>query len=158
MNQQPDAKIRDPSRELAQKTVETGRLPRGARTRFVVAMLLCTGAASCGNVLLKYVFSRTREPELSSLHQLPGLVGTFLGNGLFDLATFLLVIEFAALIYAFRYGPFSLTVPIRGALTYVFTAVLAIFFLGEQVTLWRWAAIAIIVSGITLVGISEEIG
>ncbi|MGC8492668.1 MAG: EamA family transporter [Syntrophobacteraceae bacterium] len=158
MNRKSDAKVRDRSEELARKTVETGRLPRRARTRFAVAMLICTGAASVGNVLLKYVFSRAREPEFGSLHQIPGLLGMFLGNGLFDLATCLLVIEFAALIYAFRYGPFSLAVPIRGALTYVFTAVLAIFFLGEQVTPWRWAAIAVIVSGITLIGISEEIG
>ena len=66
----------------------------------------------------------------------------------------LLIMDFAAFASALRYGTLSLTVPIRGAAAYAGTAVLAVFFLGEQVNMMHWVSIALIVVGVSLIGIS----
>ncbi len=123
---------------------ETGRLPKEARKRYALALLAVAAAGSTGNVMVKYGMDHI---------QVHSALGIFSSMWL-DVGVFLLCVQFVALTLAFRWGPLSLTVPLRGASIYILTALLAIFFLGEQISLMRWAAIVVITIGITLIGIS----
>lgn len=122
--------------------------------RFAIVMAIVIASAATGNVLLKYSSSGSKGASVQSISDLPSAVLTALSNVWLILAVVLLIIQFIGLIYAMRLGPLSLVVPLRGGANYLLVALLAQFFLGEQVSFERWIALAIIFIGVTAIGIS----
>lgn len=141
----PNSLSKHPSSdELAAQEQQTGRLPRAALPRYITALLVVAVSGAGGNILVKYGIDHTKIYTVADVFK----------NLHLDLGVFLLCVQFSALITAFRWGPLSLTVPMRGASIYILTALLAIYFLNEQIGLMRWAAIVVIIIGITIIGIS----
>ena len=141
-----------------EKSASSGSLPPEARLRyaFLIAVLVVSGSVS--NILLEYAFGQIQFPRLESPLDIVRMIGDLLSNPWMDLGISLMIVQFISLIYAFRLGPFSLTIPLRGSGIYILTAVLAQFILDEKVTLMRWVAIAVILVGIFFIGISERKG
>lgn len=154
MSEQDRAISRRSPAKFTEKVTENGHIPQQHRKPLIIALAIVIISDSFGNVLLKYALSGDRAPSAQSLADIPRAALDALTNVWLDLAIMLLVIQFISLIYALRLGPLSLVVPMRGAATYIFTALLAQYVLGEPVTLERWAALAIILVGVTLIGIS----
>jgi len=140
---------------IADEANRTGRLPRRARKRYMIAMTVVGVSGAVGNVLLKYGLRNTNVPPIESISALVAAAVSVAATPWLNLGVILLVVQFVALTYALRSGPLSLTVPIRGASIYVLTALLAQYFLGEQVTSERWGAIMLILAGMTMIGISS---
>lgn len=152
---QPSNQSQDPSpKNLAKQALQTGQLPKAARKRFAIALTIVVVTTSIGNVLIKYSFADGRAPEVSAIGDLPGAIFSVLTNIWLILAIILLITEFIALIYAMRIGPLSLVVPMRGSATYILTAILAHYFLGEIVTPERWAALVVILIGVVMIGLT----
>jgi drug/metabolite transporter (DMT)-like permease len=139
---------------LAKKAADTGRLPKKARKPFAIALLIVAISTSFGNILIKYSFQDGRAPTVNSIADLPKAALSVLTNIWLILAIILLITEFIALIYAMRLGPLSLVIPLRGAATYIVTAILAYYFLGEVVTPERWAALILILIGVVMIGLT----
>ena len=149
-----DNENHESSDQLAQDALKSGRLPEKARGRYLVAVLIVMASVAFGNIALKYGFKHLQFGHLNSVVDIFQYIGKALSNVWLVAGICLLIIHFAALTSALRYGPLSLTVPIRGAAAYAGTAVLAVFFLGEQVNMMHWVSIALIVVGVSLIGIS----
>ena len=145
---------KDFSANLAEEAAKTGRLPKKARKPFFTALAIVVVAASLGNILLKYGLQGDRAPSVQSLSGIPQAAISTLTNVWVVLAILLLILEFICQIYAMRFGPLSLMVPLRGASTYIVSSLLAQYFLNEQVTPERWAALVIILVGVTMIGLS----
>lgn len=139
---------------LAKKAVHTGQLPKKARKPFVIALLIVAVSTSFGNILIKYSFQDGRAPTVNSIADLPQAAFSVMTNIWLILAIILLITEFIALIYAMRLGPLSLVIPLRGAATYIVTALLAYYFLGEVVTPERWAALILILIGVVMISLT----
>lgn len=142
--------------EIAEEAAKTGQVPQRARQRFFIAIAILAISASFGNIALKYGLSGDRAPSLDTLSfgSIWSAAIATLGNIWVDLAIILLITEFIAMIYAMRYAPISLVIPLKGAAIYIFSAFLAQVFLNEEVTLMRWMAIVVILVGVGMVGIS----
>ena len=103
---------------------------------------------ACGTILLKVGAERVTYadgilPMLgSALRNLPLVTGFTLQ-----------MIPLVAWVVLLKYMPLTKLQPMI-ALTYVVTPVLAVLFLGEQVSLLRAAGIGLIVFGVLLVGVS----
>lgn len=72
-------------------------------------------------------------------------------NPWFITALFTLVIGFGAMIIAFKGGDLTALYPLM-ATTYIWLTLFAIFFLGETVSIIKWAGIGMIVLGVSLIG------
>jgi drug/metabolite transporter (DMT)-like permease len=57
---------------------------------------------------------------------------------------------------ALKFADLSLIFPL-GSLAYVFTVLLSVKYLGEKMTAYRWIAIILIVSGVSLIGLGYSI-
>lgn len=142
------------SNELAQESLETGHLPTSARKRYVIALVVIAASAPSGNILLKLGLGDIGKTSIASISDIFPLVAQALTSPWLDAGIMLLIVQFLALTYALRFGPLSLTVPLRGAATYAGTTALAVFFLGEKVSLLHWGAILVILLGMMLIGLS----
>jgi drug/metabolite transporter (DMT)-like permease len=132
----------------------TGGIPRGKRRNFIISFILVVITASSADVLIKYSVSGDRAFTVNSLSEIPDAALHMLTNVWLILAIVLILIQFVTFAQALRLGPLSFVVPMRGACTYVATALLAQAFLGEEVTLERWGAIVVILVGVTIIGLT----
>lgn len=146
------------SKELAEEAMDSGELPEGARKRYVVSVFVMAISVSFGSILLKYGLSKTKFPQMRSFGDIYQAGVNALSNPWIDLGIILLIANFVALGHALRYGPLSLTAPLRSAAGFVGTPILAVVFLGEHINLMHWVGILAITADSILMGISGEKG
>ena len=72
-------------------------------------------------------------------------------NYLLLLGLFLYITAMFLILIALKYGELSVLYPVI-AMSYVWVALLSIFFLGEPVGFLKWSGVFAIVAGITLIG------
>ena len=142
------------SKELAEKAMDSGELPEGARKRYIVSICVMALSVSFGNILLKYGLSQVKFPHVKSFGDIYQAGIQAASNAWLDLGIILLIVNFIALGHALRYGPISLTTPLRSAAGFVGVPVLAVLLLGEHVNLMHWVGIVTITAGSILMGIS----
>src|SRR3989344_5628760 len=103
-------------------------------------VLFTTLLTSSAQILWK-IGSESLKPDLMSvLTNYPLIMGLFLyaiGGGL--------------LIISLRGGEVSVLYPII-ATSYIWVSLMSIYFLNEQMNLWRWAGIFVIIAGISFIG------
>jgi transporter family protein len=120
--------------------------------RFIISMAVVVIASSLGDVLLKYSL-KGNSFSLHSFSAISSAVLSWVTNVWLIVAITCMFIQFVAFLQALRLAPLSLVVPLRST-TYVVTALLAWYILHERIPIDRWEAIAVILIGVSLIGIS----
>jgi len=117
----------------------------GKRRQAVVIILCCTLLVAVAQLLIKTGANRLSHPDLMGT-----LVGIFTIPPLF--AGYCLYGIFAVLmVYALRHGELSVLYPLI-SLGYVWVAILSVLVFHETMNLMKLAGIAIIVSGVAVLG------
>lgn len=115
------------------------------RRKSIGLVLICTVLGAAAQLLLKLGSS---DVDTSSLWNIAWTMGTSIplitGLALYGLSTVLFI-------YALRNEQLSLLYPLI-SLTYVWVTAASIAFLGESISFWKIAGVAVIVSGVALLG------
>ena len=126
--------------------------PRNRVNRSVYLVLGCTIFAAAAQILVKFgaghpmpVFEPARVsswmPFLAALLKNWPLI---IGYSMSACNAFLLIL-------ALRDGQLSLLYPII-ALTYVWVNLLSIYFFGDQMNIWKWMGVSLVIGGVGLLG------
>jgi drug/metabolite transporter (DMT)-like permease len=120
--------------------------------KVVLVMLLATLAVSLGEALLSKGMKLTNVPTASGWMQVQTVLNRYVICG-----TALMTAYFGLYMLALRWADLSFVLPLT-AVSYLLGALLAKFYLGEQVSPTRWAGILIITLGVIVVGFGERGG
>ena len=108
-------------------------------------------ASSTGDVLLSAAMKRIGDlDEIRVKKGLLSVVGHVVREKLFLLGLACLIFSFFCLLTALSWGDASLVAPASASLTFICSAVLAKFFLHENVDRRRWIAAALVCCGVLL--------
>ncbi len=107
---------------------------------------LLAGVVILANVLGNFFLSRGLRTDAPGAGLLSALFNPWV-----ILGVSLLILWMLSRMTLLSWADLSYVLPVT-ALGYVLTALMARFFLGEQVSLGRWAGIALIMGGVSLVG------
>jgi len=109
----------------------------------IILVLLCTGLTASGQILLKKGV-QTASLDLTIFQDYQLVLGSFL----YVIAAFLLLL-------ALKDGELSVLYPLF-ATSYIWTNLLAISFLGEAITMLKWAGTGLVILGVTAIGIGGK--
>ncbi len=123
--------------------------------RIFVVIFLATLSAAVGETLISYAMKKNGQVDLTELSQWLKLIFSVLRNPYIFVGVILLGIFFFLYLAALSWADLSFVLPLT-ALSYVFVAFLAKFFLKEDVSWYRWAGTLIIIIGITLVALDRR--
>lgn len=101
----------------------------------IALVILCTAFTSFAQILYKY--GANRLPEL--ITNVPLIAGLFLYG-----------IGAVMLIVSFKGGDVSVLYPII-ATSYIWVSLLSNYYFGEQLNIYKWIGIALIIAGISLI-------
>ncbi|MEC4817115.1 MAG: EamA family transporter [Scytonema sp. PMC 1069.18] len=133
------------------KQQNSGKLDK----KFITAMAIVIVGTSLGDVFFKKGMNLLKLPSQFSLSVIPHFLVDILSNIWIDFGVLLMVAQFIAFARALRWGPYSVVVPLRAS-SYIITALLAKYFLQEQLNPTRWAGILIVMFGVIMIGISDK--
>ena len=77
-----------------------------------------------------------------------------LKNGYFVAGVAVYLVSAVLSVISFRGGELTVLVPLA-SLNYIWTAVLAQYYLGEKMNFWKWTGIALIFIGLAFVGLGD---
>lgn len=118
-------------------------------------MVIVVVGTSLGDVFFKRGMNELKLPAQFSLLSIPHFLVDILSNLWIDLGILFMVTEFIAFARALRWGAYSVVIPLRSC-SYIITALLAKYFLNEQLQPTRWAGIVIVMIGVIIIGISGK--
>lgn len=124
-------------------------------TKVLIVLLLALTVEAVGVVFLSKGLKTIGEPSQINLRELVALVGRGATNPSLLLGIALEAAFFVALLYLLSQRDVSLIWPLT-SLGFVITAITAKIILHEHVSGLRWAGVALIVLGATLVSYSEK--
>jgi drug/metabolite transporter (DMT)-like permease len=124
-------------------------------TKFIVILLLGLFFEAVGVTLLSHGLKSIGGLERVSVPEVMRLVGKGASQPSILLGVFFEAVFFGFLLYLLAQRDVSLVWPLT-ALGFVLTALVAHFYLGEQVSGLRWAGVCLIVIGAMLVTWSEK--
>src|SRR6478609_3970051 len=102
-------------------------------------------ASSAGDVMLSAAMKRIGDLDLIRVEQgLLGVISHVVREKLFLIGLCCLIFSFFCLLTALSWGDASLVAPASASLTFICSAVLAKFFLHENVDRRRWIAAALV--------------
>ena len=110
----------------------------------IVIVIITTLFTSSGQILLKMGVNNLSLEILALVTNYPLILG-FISY----------LIGAALLLYAMKRGELSVLYPII-ALGFVWVAIMSIFVLSEIMTIQKWVAIALIISGVSTLGIGSQ--
>jgi uncharacterized membrane protein len=119
--------------------------------RKYLVLFIVIVCAACGDVSLARGMKTYGAVTLSNLPQLY----TALLNPWIVLGILMLIGFFASYLSALSWADLTFVLPAT-SLSYILMVLLAKFFLHEQVTLWRWLGVALIVTGVGFVAGGPE--
>ena len=114
------------------------------KTWAIGLMILCTAFTSAAQVFYKFGAAKLEFNLLSLITNLPLITGMVL-----------YVLGAVIMITAFKGGEVSVLYPIV-ATSYIWVSLLSIHFFNENLNLFRWIGIFVIISGIILISISSR--
>jgi drug/metabolite transporter (DMT)-like permease len=115
------------------------------KNRIFIALVVISNTV--GTVLLGRGMSQL--PDFTPQRAL-GYIGSFLTNPWIVFGVLLLMVWMAAQLSMFTWADLSYVLPVTASY-YILTALLSRFFLGERISVTRWAGIAVISLGVMLV-------
>lgn len=119
--------------------------------RLWIAIGFVVLASSAGDVLLSKAMKRIGDlDELRSKRGLLAVIARVASNRTFLIALACLIFSFFALLTALSWGDASLVAPASASLTFICSAILAKYFLHENVDGRRWLAAALVCVGVVL--------
>ena len=119
--------------------------------RLWIAIGFVVLASSAGDVLLSKAMKRIGDlDELRSKRGLLAVIARVATNKTFLVALSCLIFSFFALLTALSWGDASLVAPASASLTFICSAILAKYFLHENVDGRRWLAAALVCVGVVL--------
>lgn len=122
------------------------------RTRTLVFVLLMVLASSAGDIFLKQGMDRI-DVQLTPASLGNAFLQT-VASGRIWLGVGCVLISFVLYLMLMSWADYSYVMPVS-SFGYALVALLAVLVLGESVTLGRWAGVALICLGVTLVGRTE---
>src|SRR5512146_497364 len=115
------------------------------------AISLLVLASSAGDVLLSSAMKRIGDlDQLRATRGLSAVIGRVFAEKRFLLGLLSMTVGFFCLLTALSWGDASLVAPASASLTFVCSAVLAKFFLHEDVDHRRWLSAALVCIGVAL--------
>jgi len=124
-------------------------------TKVLIVLMLALVVEAVGVVFLSKGLKQIGEVQTISAHEISRIIGKGATNPSILLGVALEAAFFGALLYLLSQRDVSLIWPLT-SLGFVITALAAKFILNEQVSALRWAGVALIVIGATLVSYSEK--
>ncbi len=124
-------------------------------TKILIVLILALVVEAVGVVLLSKGLKQIGEVQTISAREIGRIIGKGATNPSVLLGVALEAAFFGALLYLLSQRDVSLIWPLT-SLGFVITALAAKFVLNEQVSALRWAGVALIVLGATLVSYSEK--
>jgi len=124
-------------------------------TKILVILIFALCVEAVGVVFLSKGLKQIGEVQTISAREISRIIGKGATNSSILLGVALEAAFFGALLYLLSQRDVSLIWPLT-ALGFVITALAAKFILKEEVTAVRWAGVALIVLGATLVSYSEK--
>jgi multidrug transporter EmrE-like cation transporter len=116
-----------------------------------IAIATLVLASSSGDVLLSAAMKRIGDlDDLRARRGLLAVIRRVVGEKLFLLALACLIFSFFCLLTALSWGDASLVAPASASLTFICSAILAKFFLHENVDRRRWISAALVCIGVLL--------
>ena len=125
---------------------------RHLRTRTLVFVVLMVLASSTGDIFLKRGMNRI-DVQLNAASLGSAFVQTVV-SGQIWLGIVCVLVSFVLYLMLVSWADYSYVMPVS-SFGYAVVALLAVLVLGETVTLGRWAGVALICLGVTLVGRTE---
>ncbi len=123
-----------------------------AMTKIVVVIAIAALCAAVGESLLSYGMRRYGPINLNRMADLFVLVTSVVRNPFVFLGVVFLAVFFFLYLAALSWADLSFVLPFT-AMSYIFAALLAKYFLQEQVSWFRWAGTLFIVVGIVFVAL-----
>jgi len=120
-----------------------------------IVVLLATLSAAIGETLISYGMKRNGQVDLTELSQCLKLIFSVVRNPYIFSGVVLLGIFFFLYLAALSWADLSFVLPLT-ALSFIFAAILAKFFLKEDISWYRWAGTLVIIIGIVLVGLDRR--
>jgi drug/metabolite transporter (DMT)-like permease len=120
-----------------------------------VVVFVATLCAAIGETLISYAMKKNGQVDVKELSQWLDLIFSVIRNPYIFGGVILLGIFFFLYLAALSWADISFVLPLT-ALSYIFVALLAKFFLREDVSWYRWAGTLVIVIGITLVALDRR--
>ena len=127
------------------------RQPTSRRFKTLVVLALAILANGAGNLSLSYGMKSVRPPEAPMLPGLWAVVGAALSSAPVIAGGLLLLVFFALFLSLLSWADLSYVLPMISS-CFVVSALLGHLALGEQISLVRWAGIALVSFGVLLVG------
>jgi drug/metabolite transporter (DMT)-like permease len=124
-------------------------------TKVLIILLLALTVEAVGVVFLKKGLMQIGEPRQVALREITALVGRGVANPNLLFGVALEAAFFGALLYLLSQKDVSLIWPLT-SLGFVITALSAKLLLQEEVSALRWAGVALIVLGASLISYSEQ--
>ncbi len=124
-------------------------------TKILLILILALSVEAVGVVYLSKGLKQIGEPPNLSPREIGRILAKGATNGSILFGVALEAAFFGALLYLLSQRDVSLIWPLT-SLGFLITAISAKFILKEEITGWRWAGVALIVLGATLVSYSEK--
>jgi drug/metabolite transporter (DMT)-like permease len=120
-----------------------------------VVVFLATLSAAAGETLISYGMKKNGQVDLAQLSQWVKLIFSVIRNPYISIGVILLGIFFFLYLAALSWADLSFVLPLT-ALSYFFVALMAKFFLREDVSWYRWAGTMVIIIGIALFALDRR--
>ncbi len=120
----------------------------------VIAFLAALSAA-VGETLLSFAMKRSGEVNVTESSHWVNLFLSVVRNPYIFAGVLFLAVYFFLYLVALSWADLSFVLPLT-AVSYIFAAFLAKFFLNEDVTWLRWVGTLVIIAGITLVALDGK--
>jgi drug/metabolite transporter (DMT)-like permease len=125
----------------------------GMRTFVVIAFAALSAAV--GETLLSYAMKKTGQMDVANPSHWTNLISLVVRNPYIFAGVVFLAVYFFLYLIALSWADLSFVLPLT-AVSYIFAAMLAKFFLGEDVSWLRWAGTIIITIGILFVALDGK--
>jgi drug/metabolite transporter (DMT)-like permease len=112
-------------------------------------------SAAVGEVLLSYAMKKTGQVNMADPSHWINLIFSVVRNPYISVGVLFLAVFFFLYLIALSWADLSFVLPLT-AVSYIFAALLARFFLGEDVSWMRWAGTIIITIGIAFVALAGK--
>ena len=116
----------------------------------IVVMLIAIIAGTAGDIILAKGMKQMGDISTMNLRGILDVAFKALTSPMIIMGTSLLAVFFFLWLAVLSWEDVSVAVPMQ-ALSYVFVALIAQFFLGEAVTPMRWAGVALVCVGVVLI-------
>ncbi len=121
----------------------------------IIIAVIAALSAAFGETILSYAMKQSGQVDVTESSHWINLMLSVVRNPYIFAGVLLLGIYFFLYLIALSWADLSFVLPLT-AVSYIFAAFLAKYFLGEEVSWLRWTGTIVIIAGITLVALDGK--